>query len=63
MARSEVICDGCEYSGTNCWIRYYKDILEFGEVEWLCPACDRSHIKKGADKYTCDFCGFGYICQ
>jgi len=39
-------CANCEYMDTNCFIRYWKDIQEFGVTEWICPVCGKSHIKK-----------------
>jgi len=55
-------CAECEHNNTNCYIRYWKDLCEFGEIEWLCPRCDKSHIKKDAD-LKCDNCGFTYECK
>ncbi|WP_461256487.1 hypothetical protein [Treponema sp. R80B11-R83G3] len=55
-------CKNCDYMGTKCFIRYWKDVNEFGVTEWICPVCDKSHLKHDAD-FICDNCGFTYECQ
>ena len=43
-------------------MRYWKDLYEFKEIEWICPLCDKSHIKNNAD-LICENCGFTYECK
>ena len=57
----EMDCSNCDYMGTNCYIRVWKDIVEYGETEWICPVCEKSHIKKDAE-FICENCGFTYEC-
>jgi len=62
-AREHGHCSQCEYDNINCWLRYYKDLLEYGgPIEWICPACGESHIKSDAG-LACEHCGFFYECQ
>jgi predicted RNA-binding Zn-ribbon protein involved in translation (DUF1610 family) len=62
--REQGICTLCNYSGSKCWITYWRDYLEYQltEFEWVCPSCGESHVKKDMD-LTCDHCGFHYECQ
>jgi len=55
-------CSSCDYMDTNCFIRYWKDVIEYGETEWVCPVCGKSHIKKDAE-FICENCGFTYECS
>jgi len=59
-------CNDCPHNGTNCWLRYYKDFLEFGEeggkMEWICPQCETPHLISNLD-FQCENCGFWYECQ
>jgi len=58
----KIDCGECSYNDTNCYIRYWNDVVEYGETEWICPVCGKSHIKKSAD-FICENCGFTYECS
>lgn len=58
----EMDCKNCDYMDTNCFIRVWKDVQEFGETEWICPVCGKSHIKKDVE-FICENCGFTYECS
>jgi len=52
-------CQQCQTTDEKCWMRYQSDILEHGVVNWQCPQCGQSHIKRNIN-FSCQNCRFNY---